>query len=127
MTEERTPAEILEAHARESIDRINKIDTWVRRVSFGLIGLVLTCLIIVVMMGFAFSYLVNQIDESRYDSAVKGCQINRQAGHDSISALMVGLSKTKKQEEMSRTLADQYFKYDEDTCKSYAKAIGLEP
>jgi hypothetical protein len=128
MTEiERSPAAILEQHSKESLDRINKIDGWVHRVAYGVIGLAAITLVLVLLMGAAFTYLTHQIGASRYETAVKGCQINRQSTHDGLAALMASLSKTEEQKLKSRGLADTYFPYDRAACEEYAKQIGLEP
>jgi hypothetical protein len=126
-TEERTPAEILEEHSRESISRINKIDAWVKRVSSLLLGLAVITLLTVVAMGFAFKYLVEQIADSRWETAVKGCQINRKAAHDANLNLLVGISRTDRMKIKSQRLADQYFEYDREGCEKYAEDIGLSP
>jgi hypothetical protein len=124
---ERTPAAILEEHGRESIDRIDKIDNWVKKVTYGLLGTMAIVLAVMLAMGVAFWYLTDQIAGSRYEAAVKGCQINRQATHDSMVALFDKLSKTEEQKVQSQQLADTYFKYDRGTCEDYARAIGLKP
>jgi hypothetical protein len=124
---ERTPAAILEEHGRESIERIDKIDDWVKKVTYGLLGTMAIVLGVVVAMGLAFTYLIGEIDSSRFETAVKGCQINREASHDSISALMESLSKTESDKIKAKQLADTYFKYDRDGCEEYARAIGLDP
>jgi hypothetical protein len=124
---ERTPAAILEEHGRESIDRIDKIDAWVKKVTYGLLGTMAIVLAVMLAMGAAFWYLTDQISGSRYETAVKGCQINREATHDAMVALFDKLSKTDEQKVQSQQLADTYFKYDRDGCEEYARAIGLKP
>jgi hypothetical protein len=125
--EERSPAAILEEHAVTSIDRINKIDAWVRKVSFLLMGLVATAFITMIGIGLSVGYLIRQIDDSRWDSAVKSCQINRTSTHDSLEALMRSLSKTEAEKQKSTKLADDFFPADIDSCEQYARDLGLEP
>lgn len=124
---ERTPAAILEEHSKESINRINKIDRWVRRVSYLLIGLVATTLITVVAGFFAFQYLLDQVQESRYTAAVDGCVANRKNTHDGLESLMQGLSRTEAQKLKASRLADTYLPYDRDACEEYAAKLGLHP
>jgi hypothetical protein len=112
---ERSPAAILEEHGRESVDRIIKIERWVRRVTYLTLGLVATTLITVVL------------GRSRYVTAVESCEINRKSTHDGLSELMVSLSKTPRQMERSRLLADQHFPYDKAGCEKFAADIGLKP
>ena len=125
--EERSPAEILEEHGRESIDRINKIDAWVHRVSLGLIGMVAAMAVAGALVTGAFVYLLHEIQGSRWETAVKSCQINRQSTHDGLQALMQGLSKTEAQKAQSAALADRYFPYTREDCEKYAAQVGLEP
>jgi hypothetical protein len=124
---ERSPAAILEEHGRESVDRIIKIERWVRRVTYLTLGLVATTLITVVLGLVAFTYLLKKVGRSRYVTAVESCEINRKSTHDGLSELMVSLSKTPRQMERSRLLADQHFPYDKAGCEKFAADIGLKP
>lgn len=125
--EEPSPATILENHGKESINRIEKIDRWVKHVTYLMLVLIAITLAIVVVMAIAFSYLVGQIDSSRYETAVKSCQANRTSTHDGLAALMTSLSKTDAQKAQSQMLADTYFPNSLEACKTYAKDLGLEP
>lgn len=124
---ERTPAAILEEHGKESIQRIEKIDAWVKKVSKLLLGMMATIALIGLAVTAAFVYLLGEIQASRYETAVKSCQVNRKSTHDGLSALMVGLSKTEEQKAQSVRLADTYFPYTREDCEAYAEEVGLHP
>jgi hypothetical protein len=125
---DRTPAAILEEHSKESIDRINKIDRWVHTVSYWVMALAATSLLTVIGVAVAVILLIDEIDSSRYDTAVKGCQISRQATHDGMKEMFLSLTgddpeKTAK----AKTLVDTYLPFDKKTCEAYADLLGLEP
>lgn len=126
-TGERTPAEILEEHGKKSVDRVIKIERWVKRVTYLTLGLVATTMITGVIVTLAYVYLLGQIQDSRYETAVKSCQVNRESTSQGLSNLMVSLSKTKEQEDRSRALAAEFFPSSRDDCEEYAKEIGLTP
>jgi hypothetical protein len=73
-----------------------------------------------------FLYLLHQIQDSRWETAVKSCQINRAATHDSLEGLMVSLGKTDGQKAKATALADTYFPSDRAACERYAHQLGLE-
>jgi hypothetical protein len=124
---ERTPSAILEQHGRDSLDRIDKIDQWVQRVAKTTLALCATTLLLVVLMGVAFTYLLREIDHSRYTIAVDGCVNSRKLQHDGLEELMVSLAKTENQKLKAARLADRYFPYDQATCEAYVKNLGLKP
>jgi hypothetical protein len=124
---ERTPADILEEHGRESVDRIVKIERWVRRVTYLTLVLVGTALVTVIAGLLAFTYLLNKVSHSRYQAAVESCVINRKSTHDGLSALMQDLSRTTVQKARSQALADSHFPYDKAGCERFATDVGLKP
>jgi hypothetical protein len=122
---ERTPAEILEDYSKQSLERINKIDRWVRKVTYGLLGM-MAVLGATIVVGFVvFDYLIDEIDQSRYDSALKSCQANRQATHDGLASLMESLAETDAQKDKAQLLADTYF--PTSGCEQFVDSLGLAP
>jgi hypothetical protein len=122
---ERTPAEILEDHGTESVNRVIKIERWVQRVTRLTLALVATTMLTGLLVTIGFVYLLHQIQNSRFETAVKGCQINRTSTHDSLEELMTSLSNTDAQRARSKALADRYFPADRQSCVQYAHDLGL--